>query len=159
VTAESMAEGEDRRRASTLHGTCIALDGIGVLLTGPSGAGKSDLALRLIGAGALLVADDYTLIEDHGGRLSARPPAAIAGLIEVRGVGILRLPVAPLPVPLRVVIALVGAADVPRLPARESTVVLGVAMPLFRLAPFESSAVLKVQLAARLATGAIRAAG
>ncbi|RME65602.1 MAG: aldolase, partial [Alphaproteobacteria bacterium] len=43
-----------------VHGTCVAIDGAGVLILGPSGAGKSDFALRLIDEGAVLVADDYT---------------------------------------------------------------------------------------------------
>ena len=64
----------------------------GVLLTGRSGAGKSDLALRLIGRGAELVADDRTDLFLDRGKLLAKAPAAIAGLLEVRGVGILALP-------------------------------------------------------------------
>ncbi|MBM3488544.1 MAG: hypothetical protein FJX67_18250, partial [Alphaproteobacteria bacterium] len=50
-----------------LHATCIAVDGIGVLVRGASGAGKSDLALRLIDAGARLVADDQVLVEAAAG--------------------------------------------------------------------------------------------
>lgn len=71
-----------------VHASCVAQGGHGLLLLGPSGSGKSDLALRLIGRGFLLVADDQVVIE--AGRAS--PPAALAGLLEVRGVGLLRFP-------------------------------------------------------------------
>jgi HPr kinase/phosphorylase len=71
-----------------VHGTCVARDGAGVLLLGPSGAGKSDLALRLLARGFDLIADDRVVIEEG----AARPPAALAGLLEVRGLGLLRLP-------------------------------------------------------------------
>src|ERR1700733_4175358 len=71
-----------------IHGTCVARDGAGVLILGPSGAGKSDLALRLLGRGFDLVADDQVDI------VNGLPPApdALAGILEVRGVGIVRLP-------------------------------------------------------------------
>ena len=64
----------------------------GVLLIGDSGAGKSDLALKLIGEGALLVADDRCDLYIDAGSLYARTPHRLAGLIEIRGVGILTLP-------------------------------------------------------------------
>jgi HPr kinase/phosphorylase len=70
----------------------VAVEGRGVLLVGPSGAGKSALALRLIALGAELVADDRTLVARHGDRLVAAAPASGHGLIEARGVGLLRLP-------------------------------------------------------------------
>ncbi len=71
-----------------LHASCVARDGSAVLLSGPAGAGKSDLALRLIDRGFVLVADDQVIVEAG----CARAPAALAGLIEVRGLGLLRLP-------------------------------------------------------------------
>ena len=74
-----------------LHATAVAIDGRAVLLRGPSGSGKSDLALRLIDAGARLVADDQSELSRRGDVLMVRAPATIAGLIEVRGLGILRL--------------------------------------------------------------------
>jgi len=64
----------------------------GVLLTGGSGAGKSDLSLRLMQAGWRLVGDDYVRVWSAGGRLYARAPDALAGRIEVRGVGIVGAP-------------------------------------------------------------------
>jgi HPr kinase/phosphorylase len=75
-----------------IHATCIAAHGKGLLILGPSGAGKSALALQLIALGAQLVADDRCDIWTEQDRLLARAPAEIAGLIEARGIGILRLP-------------------------------------------------------------------
>jgi HPr Serine kinase C-terminal domain len=74
--------------ALMVHGTVVAIDGGGVLLRGPSGRGKSDLALRLIDAGARLVADDQVLLQRSGMQVLARAPAVLAGLLEIRGVGI-----------------------------------------------------------------------
>ncbi len=70
-----------------IHASCAARDDAGVLLLGASGCGKSDLALRLIDRGFVLVSDDRVEIE--AGR--AFPPAGLEGLIEMRGLGILRL--------------------------------------------------------------------
>ena len=78
---------------ANIHASCVALGGKGVLLLGPSGAGKSDLALRLIDQGAKLVADDRTILFTLKGALHARAPASIKGLIEIRGIGIVQLPV------------------------------------------------------------------
>lgn len=78
---------------ANIHASCVALGARGVLLLGPSGAGKSDLALRLIDGGATLVADDRTLLFVRGGALHAGAPASIRGLLEIRGVGIVTLPV------------------------------------------------------------------
>ena len=74
----------------------MAFAGRGVLILGASGAGKSALALALIGRGAALVADDRVeLGPARGRRWSPARPSAIAGLIEARGVGLLRLPAVP----------------------------------------------------------------
>lgn len=90
----------------TIHATTVAIAGRGIVIEGPSGAGKSDLALRLIDRGALLVADDRTLVTLEGGRAVARCPATIAGLLEVRGVGLLRFPhLAAAPIALAVLCA------------------------------------------------------
>jgi HPr kinase/phosphorylase len=100
-----------------IHAGCVAIGAAGVLLLGPSGAGKSDLALRLIDEGAKLVADDRTILFTARGALHARAPASIKGLLEIRGLGIIKLPVRA-----RVKIALVvrlGREDV-RLPRHKS---------------------------------------
>jgi HPr kinase/phosphorylase len=78
-----------------VHASCVALGQKGVLLLGISGSGKSDLALRLIHDGWRLVADDRTVLTLEKGALKAAAPAAIRGLIEVRGLGIVHLPARP----------------------------------------------------------------
>jgi HPr kinase/phosphorylase len=84
-----------------------------VLLLGASGAGKSDLALRLIDNGARLVADDRVLLSVKQGILQASAPPTIRGLIEIRGLGIVKMPVRQsAPVRLAVMLGREG----PRLP-------------------------------------------
>jgi serine kinase of HPr protein (carbohydrate metabolism regulator) len=139
-----------------LRGTCVAIDGNGVLLRGPSGSGKSDLALRLIDDGAELVADDYTEVDLVEGQVIASAPAAIAGLLEVRGVAIVRLPRRSA-VPLIAVIDIVPPETVERLPVAATVEIHGAVLSHFRLYPFEASAAAKVRLAARLAARGIMA--
>ena len=74
-----------------VHGAAVALAGRGVLILGASGSGKSGLALALIGRGAALVADDRVVLTRRGDALVARAPERLAGLIEARGFGLLRL--------------------------------------------------------------------
>ena len=80
-------------RQANIHASCVAIGSRGVLLLGASGAGKSDLALRLIDQGAALVADDRTILFVSRGALHAKAPASIKGLLEIRGLGIVELPV------------------------------------------------------------------
>lgn len=124
----------------------------GVLLLGKSGSGKSDLALRLIQAGAKLVADDRTDLTVSRGRLYAKPPKRIAGLLEVRGVGILKVPYAA-QTQVTLVIEL-GKAG-PRLPETRTfrlpaalRLPPAAAPPVISLSPFEASAPAKVAAAA-----------
>ena len=138
--------GELAPAALLRHATCVAIEGRGVLLRGPSGSGKSDLALRLIDAGALLVADDQTELYLAEGRLMARSPATIAGQLEVRGLGIVDRPrLAAAPVAL--LVDLVPAGEVERLPEERREALLGQALPLIALDPFAASAGAKVKLA------------
>ncbi|MFG1237694.1 HPr kinase/phosphatase C-terminal domain-containing protein [Xanthobacter autotrophicus DSM 597] len=81
----------------TLHASCVAVGDAGLLIRGPSGSGKSTLALRLILdrpsvlPPAELVADDRVVLAVEGGMLIARPPPLLAGLIELRGIGVRRM--------------------------------------------------------------------
>lgn len=141
-----------------VHATCIALRSgrrwRAALLRGPSGAGKSDLALRLIEGGGRLVADDQTELVRKGKSVIASPPVRIAGLIEARGIGIVKLArdqlVARAPVVLLVDLA--SAERVERLPQQARERLLGIDLPVLVLAPFEASASAKLRLAlARIA--------
>jgi HPr kinase/phosphorylase len=78
-----------------VHGSAVALAGRGILILGSSGSGKSALALALVAQGAGLVADDRVAIARRGQALVATAPQATAGLLEARGIGILRLPTVP----------------------------------------------------------------
>lgn len=133
----------------TVHATTIAIDGAGVMLRGPSASGKSDLALRLIDRGARLVADDRTVLALRDGGVQASAPPEIEGRMEVRGFGIVHMPGAG-PATLRLVVDLVQAAEIERMPPGESAALLGVPVPVLRLDPFEASADAKVRLAVRV---------
>jgi HPr kinase/phosphorylase len=136
-----------------VYGTCVALGRVAAILQGPSGSGKSDLALRFVmqtppPLEATLVADDQVLVRREGGLLLARPPATIAGKIEVRGLGIMSVPHLA-EAELRLIVPLCDPDDVPRLPrlGEETADIHGIALPVLRLAPFEASAPLKLRLA------------
>jgi serine kinase of HPr protein (carbohydrate metabolism regulator) len=131
--------------SETLHATSVAIHGRAVLLCGPSGMGKSDLALRLIDRGAVLVSDDYTRLLAIEGRLFARAPDRIVGMMEVRGLGLIDVPHAD---NAPVALAIDLGPDVERMPLEpEYRAIAGVAVPVVRLAPFEASAPIKVELA------------
>ena len=133
-----------------IHGTCVALSGLGVLLRGPSGSGKSDLALRLIDGGAKLVADDQVeLALDAAGRVMARAPATLSGLIEVRGIGILRMN-AVRTAPVGLVADLTTEDQVERLPEAETCMLLDRHVRRIALAPFNDSTPAKLRLAASM---------
>ncbi len=137
------------------HATCIALAGKGVLLRGFSGAGKSDLALRLIDSGADLVADDQVLCHAEDGAVIASPPPAIAGLIEVRGLGLMRQDYLP-HVEVALVVDLVAPHRIERLPTPAVCEIEGIELPLIELTPFEASAPAKLSLACQaLARGEV----
>jgi HPr kinase/phosphorylase len=144
--------------STTLHGTCVSVDGEGVLLLGLPGAGKSDLALRLVdqpGLGidgilrvARLVADDQVVITRRGGDLQASAPATLKGKLEIRGLGIAALP-AEEDVTLRMAVRLERSADIERLPDLAGTRldILGLGLPLVQIDPFAASAPARVRAA------------
>ena len=129
-------------QSPTIHATAVLVGARAVLIRGPAGAGKSSLAFALIRAaesGALpfarLVGDDRIHVDAAHGRLLVRPAQTILGLIEIRGLGIRRLPYEPVAVAGLVVD--LGADDAERLPGRESAAaeVAGVALPRLAVAP------------------------
>jgi HPr kinase/phosphorylase len=117
------------RSSETLHASCVAVGDRGLLILGPSGSGKSALALRLISLGAKLVSDDLTRVERIDGQLCATcPKPDLSGLIEARGVGLLR---APSQASANLVLAVdLGQAETDRLPPFRSVTILGVPLSL-----------------------------
>ncbi len=137
-----------------IHATCVEIDGLGVMLRGVPGSGKSDLALRLIDEGARLVSDDYAHVENSDGKLVATAPDSIRGLIEVRGIGVIRLDHV-VRVNLALLVDLVEADQIERLPDQGHEPILGVDLRRITLFPFEPSATAKVRIALKVATGNI----
>ncbi len=140
--------------AVQVHATCVSLDGMGLLIRGPSGIGKSDLALRLIDTGARLVADDRVDLMISNNDVIARAPETLAGLLEVRGLGVLRFPFFDATI-IHLVVDLANPKDVARLPERSITDLVGMDRPAVTLNPFEASAVTKVRLALELTLGRV----
>lgn len=143
---------------ATVHASAVVVGARAVLIRGPSGAGKSRLAWELIEAargGALtfarLVGDDRVHLQAAGGRLLVRPTEALAGLIELRGLGILRREHEPCAV-VGLVVDL-AAADAERLPERDHTVVEGITIPRLAVAP--DAVALPVVLAVVTSGGAL----
>lgn len=132
--------------AQPIHGTVVASGARGVLLRGPSGSGKSDLALRLIDRGFILVADDQVLLSRTGDQLIAAPPHALAGWIEVRGLGLVAMPYCP-KTRVALVVDLIPRDQVERLPNPQSIEFLGLDIPLVKLHAFDAATELKISYA------------
>lgn len=117
----------------------------GALIEGPSGAGKSDLALRALGHGFRLVADDRVVLFPAGGRLYGKAPDTLAGLIEVRGLGVVAAGAALPFCEVAVLIRCVAAPEaVERLPEPRTETIAGMTVPVFDLWPREPAAPLKI---------------
>jgi hypothetical protein len=133
--------------ATPHQASCVALDGRAVLIEGPPGSGQSSLALALIDRGAALVGDDGVLLERRAARLWALPPPTIAGLLEIRNVGLVHLAAAP--APLSLVLRLDAGA--PRHVEAAGQVELhGIALPLIRLWPDTPALALRAEWALAL---------
>lgn len=136
------------QKTTVLHGSAVLLKSVNftpsvVFLRGRSGSGKSDLAFRLIENGGELICDDQVSFEKRQDKIYAGAVEAISGLIEVRGIGLLRYPVAD-PARLRLVVDLVKHEEVPRLPDPQTVSILGVDIPLLKLHAFDVSTALKI---------------
>lgn len=112
----------------TLHASCVALEGRGLLITGASGSGKSTLAIGLLARGAALIADDRTTLTRRGGGLVAECPAAIRGLVEARGIGLIRTR-AVANARLAAVVDL-DRVETERLPPPRDVTILNISLPL-----------------------------
>jgi serine kinase of HPr protein (carbohydrate metabolism regulator) len=125
---------------TTVHASAVLVGARAVLIRGPSAAGKSRLAWELIEASrngavrfARLVGDDRVHLQAAGGRLLVRPAEALTGMIELRGIGILRRDHEPCAV-VGLVVDL-AAMDAERLPEDGQTIIEGVAMPRLAVVP------------------------
>ena len=145
--------------APNIHATLLCIEKKGLLLTGPSGAGKSDLALRVLtthfsnsfcAAPPELVTDDQVILRQSQGKLYGRPPEAIKGLLEVRGVGICHFPNRE-ESQIHGVIVLTPNQQPERLPSTPfATIEIEtICLPTVQLNPFEQSAPQKLVLLAQ----------
>jgi HPr kinase/phosphorylase len=138
-----------------IHATAVAIETeLGfraMLLRGRSGSGKSDLALRLIDAGAYLVTDDQSVLLRRGDAIIVSPPARISGLMEVRGIGIMRVE-ALAEAPVVLIADLVPPEQIDRMPERRREEIFGLSLPVIAVTPFEASAPAKLRLALRAFT-------
>jgi HPr kinase/phosphorylase len=127
-----------------IHASCVAFGDRAVLIRGPSGSGKSELVLRLIDAEgyglgnmpqrATLVADDQVLLTQTDDTIYAKPAPALAGLLEIRGQGIVSLNYVQ-NIALCLVVDLVPASEISRMPEPEelTTMIMGVKLPRLAL--------------------------
>ncbi|MBE6458594.1 MAG: HPr kinase/phosphatase C-terminal domain-containing protein [Alphaproteobacteria bacterium] len=137
--------------ATNIHASCVSLNNKGVLIIGASGLGKSDLCLRLImDKGARLVADDRVDLQNIDGNIIASSPKVLEGLLEVRGLGIIKQPFIK-ETPVHLIVRLVNNYnDVERLPDPVFYELEGARINQISLWSFEPSAVLKVVAALTL---------
>lgn len=125
--------------------SCVAIGGRAVLIEGPPGSGKSSLALALIDRGAVLIGDDGVTLSSQGARLFASPPPRIAGLIEVRNLGLLTMPVLS-EAPAALVLRLDPEAE-RFIDTAQEIELAGHTLPLIRLWPGGEVLALKAELA------------
>jgi serine kinase of HPr protein (carbohydrate metabolism regulator) len=117
----------------------------GALIEGASGVGKSDLALRALEQGFRLVADDRVVTFASAGRLYGRAPEVLAGLIEVRGLGVVDAAAVSFAEIALIVRCVDAPEQVERLPERRLERIAGVDVPVFDLWPREPAAPLKIR--------------
>jgi HPr kinase/phosphorylase len=142
--------------ATTVHGTAIAFGDFGVLIQGSPGSGKSSLALQLIdqngyGLGSellrpQLVADDQVTILVSPDRIELSPPKTLAGLIEIRGHGIVKAPYRE-KATLKLIVQLQDASQLERLPEehQRSMEFHSFLIPVLRLAAQDSASPSRVR--------------
>lgn len=132
------------------HASCVEWENAGILLCGAPGSGKSDLCLRLIDLGAVLVSDDRTELERRGSRLEAHAPARLEGLLEARGIGIVKMPFKKQTL-IKLKVILCRTDEIARMPERETELIENVEIPVIRIDAFTASATAKIRLAVRIA--------
>ena len=127
------------------HSSCVVFNDHGILIHGSSGSGKSDLALRLIDEGAILVSDDYVEVEVADGKLIANTAPNIDGLIEVRGIGLMKTDFVNT-AQIHLALELVERDEIERLPEQSFFEHEGISIPQYKFDAFSCSAVAKVKM-------------
>lgn len=139
-----------------VHGTAVSIEAQGnfngILIRGEAGSGKSDLALRLMDQGALLIADDRCDLDIRDDQVIVSAPDTISGLLEVRGLGIVKIGAEPC-LPINLIVDLVNPEDIERMPEKLTCDDYGPAIAYIRLHAFEPSAPAKIRLALGIASG------
>lgn len=144
VETTSLANAEGQTTA-WIHATCVAVEGRGILILGLSGAGKSALALQMMALGAELVSDDRVALAMKGDQVVADTVPPIYGLIEARGIGLLRATPAG-PASVHYVVDL-DQKETARLPEHHFIPVLRRTVPLLRGAGVPNLAAALIQIA------------
>jgi len=140
-----------------IHATAIAIDAHAILIRGPSGCGKSDLALRMIDQGATLIADDRCDLDIRPDQVIVSSPDSIAGMIEIRGLGIIKTGAGQC-APVALIVDLVDSSDkvdIDRMPENSACNEYGPSIPIIRLASFEASTPAKIRMALAVAKGTL----
>jgi HPr kinase/phosphorylase len=127
------------------YATAVTYCGFGILIRGPSGSGKSDLALRLIDDGAGLVADDQVVIKSVGQELYLSPPESLSGLIEVRGVGVIKIEYFR-DIRLCLIVELDPRNEIQRIPKIKEELIKKILVPVINMYAFESSVLAKIKI-------------
>lgn len=131
-----------------VHGSCVKFEEKGILIVGPSGSGKSDLALRIIDAGGLLIADDYVEIKTENGQIFGHVPDNIKGLMEVRGIGLINLTYISF-IQIDLVLELTNRDEIIRLPEKKFFDLDGIKISSFNFDAFSVSAIAKLRMLLR----------
>jgi len=144
-------------RPKTIHGSALVLGERGILIRGRSGSGKSTLLRELLAAdpqGTRMVADDRVIIAAVHGRLLADVPREIAGLVELRGVGVIKAPYVA-PVVIHIVVDLAPPEAAPRMPEADEAVVTleGITLPRLVLPVGYTGGAGSITAAAAIMTG------
>lgn len=133
------------QQATVVQASVVAIGARALMIEGPPGSGKSSLAFALIDRGAKLIGDDGVTLERRGNRICASPPPNTAGLIEVRGVGLIELPTGE-PAPLALILALGESGE--RLPeAVPGRSVLGIDIPVLAFDPGKIAPAVRAEIA------------
>jgi serine kinase of HPr protein (carbohydrate metabolism regulator) len=129
--------------------SAVAVEGRALMIEGSPGSGKSSLALALIDRGAALIGDDGVELLHEGGQVIVRPPPRIAGLLEIRGVGLVQFPPHE-GAPLALILTLATPEDAPRLPETlDRRDLLGLAIPVLTFSPGSIAPGLRAEWAMR----------